>query len=84
MLVWLLVFGRELPTTVFTEPYLPDSHQLRLPKALFLAAMAAAVRADWRSSSWHDYHLYGTFGRLSYIKVSIYKVVSDTLRIRYE
>ena len=78
------MFGCELSATVFAKPYLSDSHQLRFSKTFFLAAMAAAKNAGRRSSSWHDYHLYGTSERLLYIKVSIRETASDTLRVRFE
>lgn len=52
--------------------------------ALLLAAMAITERTDRRSSSWHGYHLYETFERLLYIKVSIDQTDRDTQRVRFE
>jgi hypothetical protein len=52
--------------------------------ALLLAAMTAAKWASGRSSSWHKYHLYETFERLLYIKVSIEQIDRDTQRVRFE
>ena len=49
-----------------------------------MTAITAAENADRGSSSWHDYHLYETFERLLYLKVSIREAASDALRVRFE
>ena len=75
-----LVLGRELAFTVFAEPYLPVAHRLGLPDPLSLTLRAPTKRANRRSSSWHQHHLYETFKRLWYIKLAILEAVLGTPR----